>query len=830
MSSISERDPAIRVFLARYAAFAAEQLPFALLPARRAIEAAIEAAEPAFDPASPESIDGLRPLLVEVLHRRLRPTIQSEADLETTPGSTVGARIEIAVEHASQTLDGFVRREAIAASLAADERREILRGMILTRAVDNELKRLFGSGSLSSGGRPFAGRGFRSLGQEAIYAAGIRLRRGRAYRRPEGWRGDVVAPLIRDLGVALAMRPGPAMVRSVLAAQAGKIGSVMAGRDFHIGDLEWGVLPPAAPLAIAPATATGMAFAMSREGAGRVAVAFVGEGATSLGEWHESINLAAAHKLPAVFTVENNQIALSTATTEQSAVRTFADKAPGYGILGVTIDGTDPDAIASAFTWATDRARAGFGPTLIEVVAMRMCGHAHHDDRLYLGHDPEPSWDYPEPRSAGYVDRDAWDHWAQRDPIARYGERLLDAGIVTDDEIAEWRNRSEHMTRRERKAVVESPWPSADSVGLRVTADGFAARRLEVLAPALASADAALPRVTAGLPFDAAGATFLEGITRGLADALDADPRVLILGQDVGEPYGNAFMVLRSLLDGFSTRIVNTPLAENAILGTAVGAALEGLRPVAEIQFNDFIASGFDQLVNNAAKVRYRWGGSVPIVVRLPWGGLRGAGPFHSQCTEAWFYRVPGLKIVVPSTPEDARALLIAAIEDPDPVLFYEHIGLYRAPRIRQVLDDVPPLPQSLGTAALRRAGTDVAIISYGAYVHRALDVAAHLAEHHGIEAAVLDLRSLVPLDEAAVLATTRACGKVLIVHEDTRRGSIGESIAACIQERAFGFLDAPIRILGSLDTPIPYAPPLEDAFLVSEDEIIEAARLLVAY
>ena len=265
------------------------------------------------------------------------------------------------------------------------------------------------------------------------------------------------------------------------------------------------------------------------------------------------------------------------------------------------------------------------------------------------------------------------------------------------------------------------------------------------------------------------------------------------------------------------------------MLGVCIGAALAGQRPIGEMQFNDFVATGFNQLVNNAAKTRYRWGGSVPMVVRMPWGGLRHAGPYHSQNTEAWFNRTPGLKIVVPSTPQDARALMAAAVADPDPVLYYEHIALYRDPRIKQMLPDGPPAPLPIGKAALRRAGGDLAIISYGAYVHVALRVADRLAAD-AIQVSVLDLRSLAPLDKDAVLAVARHCSRVLIVHEDSRTGGIGESIAAIIQEEAFESLDAPVRVLGAPDTPVPYSPPLEEYFLPSEADVERAARLLLAY
>jgi 2-oxoisovalerate dehydrogenase E1 component beta subunit len=329
--------------------------------------------------------------------------------------------------------------------------------------------------------------------------------------------------------------------------------------------------------------------------------------------------------------------------------------------------------------------------------------------------------------------------------------------------------------------------------------------------------------------FDPKGRTFLEAVMLGVRDALASDPRVFVYGEDVGGKYGNAFLLLRPLLAEYGDRILNSPLSEAAVLGVAVGAALAGQRPIAEIQFNDFVATGFNQLVNNAAKIRYRWGGSVPMVVRMPWGGLRHAGPYHSQNTEPWFYRTPGLKIVVPSTPADARALLASAVADPDPVLYYEHIALYRDPRIKQILPEEAPAPIPLGKAALRRDGDDLAIVSYGAYAHVAMRVAEKLAAD-GAEAAVLDLRSLVPLDRDALLAVARRTGRVLIVHEDSRTGGIGESLAAIVGEEAFEHLDAPVRVVGALDTPVPYSPPLEEAFLPSEDEVERAARLLLAY
>jgi len=729
--------------------------------------------------------------------------------------------------------DGFLRRAAIEASLRAEERREILRGMLLTRATDNRLKAFFTGSEIKYRTVPFQGKGFRSLGQEAIYAAAVRLRRGPTYRGTDGgWTGDVVGPVIRDVGVALAMRPEAATVRMILNAQVGKAGAPNDGKDLHIGDFDWGILPPAAPLSIASLTLAGMALAFWRDGSGRVALSFIGEGGSSLGEWHEAINLCASRRLPAIFCVENNQTALSTPVAEQSAARVFADKAIGYGIPGVTIDGTDPDAIAATFAWAAERARAGLGPTLIEVIAMRMCGHAHHDDMLYLGRDPQPSWEYPSASDQGYADLSQYAYWAARDPIRTYVAKLEREGIIAADELEVFKREVERIVEDEARAIIDAPWPAGAAAGVGVFAGEPPRAHVEVLDPVVrlrASMTVDLPPLETGPATDPTGRTFLDGVMLGIGDALSSDERVFLYGEDIGGRYGNAFLLLRPLLREFGHRIINSPLAEGAVLGVCVGAALSGQRPIGEIQFNDFVATGFNQLTNNAAKIRYRWGGSVPMVIRMPWGGLRHAGPYHSQNTEPWFYRTAGLKIVVPSTPHDARALMASAVADSDPVLYYEHIALYRDPRLKQVLGAAPPEPIPLGRAALRRAGDDLAIVSYGAYVHAALRVAESLAKD-SIEASVLDLRSLVPLDRDRLLAVARHCHKVLIIHEDSRTGGVGESLAATIQEEAFEALDAPIRILGALDTPVPYSPPLEEFYLPSEAQIERAARLLAAY
>jgi 2-oxoisovalerate dehydrogenase E1 component beta subunit len=463
---------------------------------------------------------------------------------------------------------------------------------------------------------------------------------------------------------------------------------------------------------------------------------------------------------------------------------------------------------------------------------MRMCGHAHHDDMLFLGKEPPLSWTYAPLSQTGYADPTRYAFWAERDPIVTYAARLESDGVIDRDQVDRFKRETETMVEDQARDVIAAAWPAPESAGVGVIHGEPPRARVEVLDPTIRLAvdcEPQLPGVETALPFDKTGHTFLDAIAMGVADALRSDSRVFVYGEDVGGRYGNAFLLLRPLLDEFGDRIIDSPLAEGAVLGLCIGAALAGQRPIAEMQFNDFVASGFNQLVNNAAKIRYRWGGSVPMVVRMPWGGLRHAGPYHSQNTEPWFYRTPGLKIVAPSTPEDARALFATAIADPDPVLFYEHIALYRDPRIKQALAAEPPDPMPLGRAALRRAGDDLALVSYGAYVHVAMRVADTLARD-GIAASVLDLRSLAPLDRQTLLTVARHCNRVLIVHEDSRTGGIGESLAAIVQEEAFESLDAPVRVLGALDTPVPYSPPLEEFFLPSEAEVERAARLLVAY
>src|SRR5688572_23711177 len=525
--------------LARFTAFIAEKHPFAGAVAVRAFERVMGERGDA-------DADALRGPLRRALEPALAEVLGAVADVpETTPGVSARERLQYAATEVIDACDGFLRREAIAASLTADEKREMLRGMILTRATDNRLKQFFTGGDVRWGNTSFQGKGFRSLGQEAIYAAAIRLRRETQTDSHETWRGDVISPMIRDLGAVLAMHNAPETVRMVLSAQMGKAGAPMNGKDLHVGDWSHGVLPAMAPLGSPALTIAGiaMAFALRREP--RVAVSFIGEGATSLGEWHEAINACAARKLPAIFCVQNNQTALSTPVHENSAVRVFAEKGAGYGVPSITIDGTDPEAIAAAFAWAAERARAGEGPALIELIAMRMCGHAHHDDMLYLGKDPQTSWFYPPLLESGYADHETYEFWRQRDPIATYAAKLERGGVIAAEDLERWKREAETLVEAEARKVIDAPWPDGALAGEGVLADEPRRERIEVLDEEWRRGQTGLSvlQVEDGPPFDAKGKTFLEGVMLGVGDVLRGDERTFVYGGDVGGKYGNAFLI-----------------------------------------------------------------------------------------------------------------------------------------------------------------------------------------------------------------------------------------------------------------------------------------------
>ncbi|MEE2961073.1 MAG: thiamine pyrophosphate-dependent enzyme [Myxococcota bacterium] len=761
----------------------------------------------------------------------LKAKVKSFHIEEVTPFVSGTMRLNDAFEGVRIGVSGYWRREQLLREIDSNSQRWFYRGMCLTRLVDNRLKKSFLSGELRYGDKGVQGKGFRSLGQEAIYAGAWNLKRGTKHRKDGVWKGDVVGPLIRDLGLFLAFTDND--VAGALNAQMGKSGAPLDGKDLHLGAPELGVLPAAAPLAISTVTVTGMAMAMKLREENRVAVSLIGEGGSSLGEWHEAVNMAGVQRLPMIFCIQNNQTALSTVVGAQSRARMFADKAMGYGLQRLTIDGTDPEAVAAGFAWAAEAARLGGGPVLIELIAMRMCGHAHHDDMLYLGAEPELGLELPAPKAGGYVQDELYARWAKRDPLLNYGQRLVREGVVeSPEELQAFEEELRLLVDKAADEVLAREWAPPPVAGMRVfvgQSEGLAHGTPGVpqnLKPEMKKR----PELTPGPEIGGGKSTFIEAVATGIGEVLRQRPDAFVFGEDVGPPYGNAFMLLRPLLEEFSDRIINSPLAENAIIGTCVGAGIEGMLPIGEIQFNDFVACGFNQLVNNAAKLYYRTGLKAPMVIRMPWGGLRKAGPYHSQDTSPWFYRTPGLKIVCPSTPSDARALFHAAARDGGPVLFFEHIGLYRDPSIKQdLLNELPEEQCVIGQGAFRRLGNHISLITYGAYVHKALKVAQDLA-HEGIECDVFDLRSLSPIDWQGISQSLNKTNRVVLLGEDSKTGSILESLASRIADECFDLLDAPVRVLGALDTPVPYSPSLESFFLLNEDHIKSHIRQVFRY
>jgi 2-oxoisovalerate dehydrogenase E1 component len=722
---------------------------------------------------------------------------KDEAAKTLYPGATAGDAAGGSRDALWELVEGYYRRQEIKASLTPQEKRLMFEVMLLSRALDDYMARLFVEKKIAWEGIPSPQKGFRGFGQEAVVGLALRLRRGRED-------GDIACPLIRGLPLTLIYTNDP---EAVALSQVGKKGSIFDGRDLHTGNLSKGVLPPTAPLAIGTQTLVGMAYAAKLRKEDRVFLSMMGEGGSSLGEWHEAVNFAAVQRLAVLFVIENNHWALGTHWDEQTAARRFALKGAGYGIPGVTVFGNDPDEVAAASTWAAERAREGKGPTLIELVTYRRSGHAHHDDPRFHGAGAIKGYEIAEERA----------RWEAADPIALYEDRLRKTGVLNAQAIDSIRDVTAERIHHVARVVDAAPWPTKADIEGRV----FAARTE--------------PRPTA-VPSTEKRMTYDEAIRLAMVEAMERDPRVFVLGEDVGGRYGGAFGVTRGMVKQFGPeRCLNTPISESAILGCAVGAAIAGMRPIAEMQFADFVACGFNALVNNAAKSHWRFGRAVPMVVRLPYGGATGTeskvmsgGPFHSQCPEAWFLRTPGLKIVAPSTAADAKGLLTAALRDNNPVVFLEAKGLYgfnHPDRLEAVpLGDVE-VP--IGKGVVRRTGKDVTVLSYGPMVHVAL-AAGESLEREGVSLEVIDLRTLAPLDEELILASVAKTHRAMIVHEDSKRGGVGAELAAILAEKSIFDLEAPVLRVAAPDMPSPYSPPLETLYLPRTVDVVAAARSLM--
>ena len=532
--------------------------------------------------------------------------------------------------------------------------------------------------------------------------------------------------------------------------------------------------------------ANGIALASLLQQKQQVTAVFTGEGGTSEGDFHEALNVASVWQLPVLFCIENNGYGLSTPTDEQYRCEDLADRAAGYGMESHIIDGNNVIEVYTQVSQLAESMRKQPRPVLLEFKTFRMRGHE-------------------EASGTKYVPQELMDTWAARDPVINFQAFLREKGMLTEsDEVAFKAQILSEIDTHLEQAFQEPPiTPELD----RELQDVYKPWDYEAVNASEASANI----------------RFVDAISQGLRQSMERHSDLVLMGQDIAE-YGGGFKITEGFLEQFGKdRVRNTPICESGIIEAAMGLSIAEIKSSVEMQFADFISSGFNPLVNYLAKSHYRWGQEADVVIRMPCGGGVGAGPFHSQTNEAWFTKTPGLKVVYPAFPYDAKGLLATAINDPNPVLFFEHKGLYRT--IRQ---EVPEAYYTLpfGKAALIREGMDVTVISYGAAVHWALDI---LDNNLDILADVIDLRTLQPLDTEAIKASVKKTGKVIILQEDSLFGGIASDISAFIMENCFEYLDAPVKRVASLETPIPFASPLEAQYL-PKDRFEEALNQLIKY
>lgn len=645
---------------------------------------------------------------------------------------------------------------------------ELYSELVRPRMIEEKMLVLLRQGRIS--------KWFSGIGQEAI-AVGATMALDN---------DEYVMPLHRNLGVFTARK----MPFDKLFMQwQGKKEGFSKGRErsFHFGANEYHICGMISHLGPQLAIADGIALAHKLRKDNKVSVAFSGDGGTSEGDFHEALNVAAVWGLPVIFIIENNGYGLSTPVNEQFVCNQLADRAVGYGMKGITIDGNNILEVYKTIKESREYCITEQKPILIECMTFRMRGHE-------------------EASGVKYVPKELFEEWGKKDPVANYESYLLQQGILTEAIIQEIRDRIQQDIE----------------AGL---ATGFAAGAV-VANTAEEVADVYAPcNITTSTPATSARSEkkFIQAISDGLRQSMEKHNNLVLMGQDIAE-YGGAFKVTEGFVAQFGKeRVRNTPLCESAIVGTALGLSIKGYKSMMEMQFADFVTVGFNQIINNLAKIHYRWGQNADVVVRMPTGGGVGAGPFHSQSNEAWFTHTPGLKVVYPSTPEDAKGLLIAAIEDPNPVMFFEHKALYRSIS-GMVPDDYYTI--EIGKARHVQVGEDISIITYGSGVHWATDYAA---QHPDVSIDILDLRSLLPLDYDAIRAVVQRTGKVLLLHEDTLFGGIGGELAAWISENCFELLDAPIVRCASLDTPVPFAIELEQNFM-AKGRLHESVQKLMAY
>ncbi len=652
----------------------------------------------------------------------------------------------------------------------------LYKNLLFPRMIEEKMLVLLRQGKIS--------KWFSGIGQEAI-SVGATLA-----LQPDEW----IMPLHRNLGV-FTSRKMP-LHKLFMQWQGSKQGySKGRERSFHFGSKEHFICGMISHLGPQLAIADGIALAYKLKKENKVSITFTGEGGTSEGDFHEALNVAAVWDLPVIFIIENNGYGLSTPTKEQYRCENLIDKAKGYGMEGVQIDGNNILEVYDTIKGVRDYCIKNQKPYLIECITFRMRGHE-------------------EASGTKYVPKEMFEEWNKKDPIINYERFLLEENLFTETTISEIRNEYKAHIESELKLGFEAKDIKVDTE--EELNDLYAIDSLKVKY----ETSKPVSRFTSHVSRDL---RFFEAIKEGLHQSMKQHPKLILMGQDIAE-YGGAFKITEGFVEEFGKeRVRNTPLCESAIVGAALGLSLEGYKSVMEMQFGDFVTVGFNQIINNLAKINYRWGQNADVVIRMPTGGGVGAGPFHSQSNEAWFIHTPGLKVVYPSSPEDAKGLLIAAINDPNPVMFFEHKALYRS-----ITGNVPEeyYEIEIGKAKVVKEGEDLSIITYGAGVHWAVEYANANPE---ISINILDLRTLLPLDYPAIKEAVRSTGKILILHEDTLIGGIGGEISAWINEHCFEWLDAPVMRCASLDTPIPFNLELEKNFM-AKARLHQAIEKLLAY
>ncbi len=649
---------------------------------------------------------------------------------------------------------------------------ELYKKLLLPRMIEEKMLVLLRQGKIS--------KWFSGIGQEAI-AVGATLA-----MQPDEW----IMPLHRNLGV-FTSRKMP-LSKLFMQWQGNKEGySKGRERSFHFGTKEHHICGMISHLGPQMAIADGVALAYKLRDDQKASLAFTGDGGTSEGDFHEALNIAAVWDLPVIFIIENNGYGLSTPTSEQYRCKNLVDKAIGYGIEGIQIDGNNILSVYDTIKGVRDYCIKNQKPYLIECMTFRMRGHE-------------------EASGVKYVPPEMFEQWATKDPVKNYEQYLLDENILTAAQVENIK--AETKTYIETELKIGSQAKPMEVNTEEEVNDVYAERKdtgYLILDKNLQVPASQIQQPVSSIQHPATpDSRFIDGIKEALHQSMLKHPNLIIMGQDIAE-YGGAFKITEGFAEAFGkARIRNTPICESAVVGAALGLSLEGYKAIMEMQFADFATVGFNQIINNLAKIYYRWGQNADVVIRMPTGGGVGAGPFHSQSNEAWFVHTPGLKVVYPSTPADAKGLLIAAINDPNPVLYFEHKALYRS-----VSGKVPEeyYEVEIGKARLVTSGDDISIITYGAGVHWAMDYAKN---HPDISIHILDLRTLLPLDYDAIKEAVTATGKVLLLHEDTLIGGIGGEIAAWIAENCFDKLDAPVMRCASLDTPIPFNLELEKNFM----------------